>query len=260
MDDLNASVAATYDRENRGIPRLVARHIITLAPPFASTSIIHDNACGPAIVTSEILSKPSDASPPKISATDNSAAMIDVSVDLIRANGWTTVTAAVMDSGKLSFADDTFTHSFTNFLIPPQPSAVSEIYRTLRSAGTAIFTVWKFHGFVDLMRRCTKVIHPGAGSNGPPPVTEDVLRSQFEKSGFEKKDIEVQCHGEYLQFETLDDLNSLTEGPFGKFFTRDWSPEQVGRLPSVISQVLTPEEVKRQRLEMIAWVLIAKKE
>jgi len=260
MDDLNTSIAITYDRENRGIPRLMARYIITLTPPITSMSVVHDNACGPLVVTSEILSKLSDVNPPKILATDNSAAMINVSEDLIKANKWTTVTAAVMDSGKLSFGDDTFTHSFTNFLVPPQPSAASEIYRTLKSNGTAIFTGWKFHGFVDLMRRCTKVILPSAGAAGPPLLAEDVLRSQFEKAGFGTKDTELQSHVEYLQFETLDELNSLAEGPFGKFFTKDWGPEQIGRLPSVISEVLTPEEVNRNGLEMIAWIVIAKKE
>lgn len=127
-------------------------------------------------------------------------------------------------------------------------------------AGTAVFTAWKFHGFVDLMRRCTKNILPSAGPTGPPSITDEALRSSFEKAGFAKNAIEVQSHCEYLQFESMDDLISIAEGPFGKYFTKDWSAEQVGRLPSVIHEVLTVEEEERKSLEMSAWIVIAKKE
>ncbi|KAL5345034.1 hypothetical protein ACLOAV_009987 [Pseudogymnoascus australis] len=262
MDDLNNGIATTYDRENRGIPRLFARYITGLAPQVTSTSVIHDNACGPAVVTSEILSQVSLDITPSIAATDISPAMITASENIIKTNNWNAVTAAVMDSQSLSFEDNTFSHSFTNFLVPSQPGAPSEIYRTLKHGGTALFNVWKFHGFVDLMRRCSKNILVGSEAAGPLAnqwLTEAALRAQFETAGFQEHDIHVQTHCEYLRFEDLDDLISLTEGPFSKFFTKDWNAEEVQKIPDVVKQVLTAEELERKSLEMVAWVVIAKK-
>jgi ubiquinone/menaquinone biosynthesis C-methylase UbiE len=263
MDDLNKGIAATYDRENRGVPRLFARHITALLPPITNTSVIHDNACGPAVVTSEILSRvSSDGMPVSIAATDISPAMIAASDDIIKTQNWNCVTATIMNSQTLSFENDTFSHSFTNFLVPSQPGAPSEIYRTLKSGGTAVMTEWKYHGFVDLMKRCTKVIIPNAEALGllvnrwP---TEEALKAQFEMAGFGKNNIQVQSHCEYLAFENLDDLFSLFNGPFGKFFTKDWKAEEVDQIPEVIKQVLTAEELERESLEMIAWIVIAKK-
>src|SRR5690348_3481656 len=105
MDDLNNSIATTYDMENRGIPRLFARYITTFAPQIISDSVIHDNACGPAVVTSEILSHISSDTTPSIAATDISPMMVTVSEDIIKANKWNYVDAAVMDSQNLSFED-----------------------------------------------------------------------------------------------------------------------------------------------------------
>jgi len=260
MDELNNKVAASYDKENRGVPRLFARHIVALlAPSITEASVVHDNACGPAVVTSELIAK--IPSPPKIFATDNNPAMITASEDIVKINAWNTVTVSNVDSTTLSFGDDTFSHSFTNFLIPPQPGAFSEIYRTLQPGGTAVFTAWKSHGFVALMRRCVKIIFPDAEpKSGPPMATEDFLRGQFLKAGFRNGgDIQVLSHSESLRFESLDDLMTLVEGPFGKFFTQDWNAEDLGKLPEAVKQALTAEEAESKTLELSAWIVLAKK-
>ncbi|KFY92532.1 hypothetical protein V500_04154 [Pseudogymnoascus sp. VKM F-4518 (FW-2643)] len=112
------------------------------------------------------------------------------------------------------------------------------------------------------MRRCSKNILVSSEAAGPLAnqwLTEDALRAQFETAGFPKHDIQVQSHCEYLRFEDLDDLISLTEGPLGKFFTKDWNAEEVQKMPDVVKQVLTAEELERKSLEMVAWVVIAKK-
>ena len=261
MNNLNDNMAQTYDKENRGVPRLIARHIITLVPPINRESVVHDNACGPAIVTSEMLSTvPSNITPLRIEATDISAPMIEAASDVIKSNDWGFVNTSVMDSQKLSFENDTFSHSITNLLIPSAPPAVSEIYRTLKPGGTAVYTVWKSHGFLDLMRRSGGAIR---GNNGPtgmaPQPTAESLKAMFELAGFGGGEIVVQTHNDALPFKGLDDLNDLAVGPFGKFLTKDWSAEEVGRLPETIGKVLTAEELNTMSLEMVVWVIIAKK-
>jgi ubiquinone/menaquinone biosynthesis C-methylase UbiE len=261
MEELNNKIATAYDQENRGIPRLFARHIITVVPSITNSSIIHDNACGPAVVTSELLRALPDAKS-KIEATDITAPMIEASQDLIKTHGWTNVTASIMNAGELSFENDTFTHSFTNFIVPPHPNATSETYRTLKPGGVAVFTVWKSHGFIQLMRRCFKHIFPDippTGMLGSPPVTEELLRAQFGKAGFRAEEIEILDHQEDMKFDSLDDINSLTEGPFGKFFTKEWKDEDVKKLPGAVKEVLTEEERETKTLNMVAWVIVARK-
>lgn len=262
MENLVKDIALTYDRENRGIPRLIARHIITLTPQITNSSVIHDNACGPAIVTSEILSKASgDSLPSVVESTDIAPPMIEASKNIIQTNNWNVANAAVLDSQKLSFENDTFTHSFTNFLIPSTPAARSEIYRTLKPGGTAVYTMWKFQGFVDLIQRCSKTLSKvdGVTSGASLWPTEEAMRGEFEAAGFGKQDIEVQSHHEKLPFENLDDLLSLARGPFGKFLTKSWSEEDVAKLPETIEKVLTVEESEKKSLDMVAWVVIGKK-
>ena len=261
MKDLNDSIAATYNIENRGVCQLFARYIIGVAPPITRTSIIHDNACGPAIVTSEILSTGSKtAAPSKIEATDLSPQMIKAAEEAVQAYNWKIVNATVQNSEKLSFENDTFSHSFTNFLVPRTPASSSEIHRTLKPGGTAIYTAWKLHGFIDIMKRCREAIPvKSVAMPSPPSPTKDSLTEEFLAAGFLKDDIEIHSHCVMFPFEDLNDLQNFADGPFGKFLTKSWSAEEVEQLPEAIGKVLTGGELERKSLEMEAWIVVAKK-
>ncbi|CAJ2500238.1 Uu.00g030910.m01.CDS01 [Anthostomella pinea] len=183
------AVAQGYEEQ---LPAMtaVAKTTVTLAPTVTSESVIHDNACGPGVVTSAILSqfKGSGQSAPKIIATDIAPAM----VELAAKNG-PTVDARVMDAKKLdAISSGTLTHSFTNFLFvrgweeQDMVSFASEIYRTLAPGGTAVKAVWKYHEWHNVVRdAAVKTRSNGADLIPQQPWSEEMVRDVFIKAGFD---------------------------------------------------------------------------
>ncbi|EPS37137.1 hypothetical protein H072_9278 [Dactylellina haptotyla CBS 200.50] len=113
--------------------------------PISEESVIHDNACGPAIVTSSILDS-NTGSVPRIFATDYAQGMIDVANTYKERKGWDSVTVQFMDGQALEFEDEKFTHSISSlgvFLFPDDKKGLSEMYRTLKPGGWIGVTSWK---------------------------------------------------------------------------------------------------------------------
>ncbi|KAK6506566.1 hypothetical protein TWF506_011471 [Arthrobotrys conoides] len=113
--------------------------------PIDSNSVIHDNACGPAVATGEILSQ-GISPPPKIFATDYAQGMIDITRSYKERRGWDSVTVQQMDGQALSFEDEKFTHSISSlgvFMFPDGKKGLSEMYRTLKPGGWIGVTSWK---------------------------------------------------------------------------------------------------------------------
>lgn len=262
MEEILLKIARSYDQSNRGVPRLHARHIAQLSSPIDENSVVHDNGCGPVVVTEELFASLGDKPRNfKVEATDNSPPMIVVSNDIVKANGWDNVTVSLQDSTKLLFPDNTFTHSFVNFLVPIQSEEFGAIYRTLKPGGETLYTNWKDHDFVNLMHRCIAIIFPDKHNGGAKnmKLDERKLRTFFEQGGFRKEDVDIASHKELLHFKDKDDLMDLVNGPFGRFFTKDWKEEELARLPDVVDEALTPAERESKSLNMVAWVVRAKK-
>lgn len=254
-------VAVNYNRDNGGIPQLFAKHIASISTPITSKSIIHDNACGPAVVTTYLLSKNS-THPARLEATDVAPAMVGSSSAIATAHGWDFVKATEMDANKLAFADNTFTHSFTNMLIPTQPAAISEIYRTLQPDGTALYTAWKFHGIMDLWRRNAELIFSAdeAKERSFSPVqSEASIKALFTNAGFDPEKFQIVVHTEQWAFDGIAGLVELSKTTTGRFFTRTWTDEDREKVPGVLPQALTDGETASQTLEMQAWVVTATK-
>lgn len=272
---LNDTLSKSYERENRGLPRLFARYVLSQLPPMDKGSLVHDNACGPAIVTSEILSghvPPGTHCAPTdivITATDISVPMISAAEDLIKVNKWPNVSAEVLDSQDLAacgIKDDIFTHSITNFglfMLEDCSAGARSIYRSLRHGGTAAITTWKYHGFVDLLARTSEVVRPDAELTGVLrnkwPIKEritDILTG----AGFQADNIDMQARREWLTFTDEQDLADLMTGQIAKYATKDWTDEERARIGEVAGDVLTLEERRDRRLAMDAWVVIATKQ
>jgi ubiquinone/menaquinone biosynthesis C-methylase UbiE len=68
----------------------------------------------------------------------------------VKQKGWKDVRAEVMNSEDLMFSNDTFTHSFANFLmaVSDRDKVASEMYCTLRPGGTAFATIWETFGWL----------------------------------------------------------------------------------------------------------------
>lgn len=169
--------ASNYDATS-AVMKDVAAHLIALSPPLTSSSVIHDNAAGPGIVTGEILSLPqfTNGKPPTIHATDYSTAMIRALHDRAKREGWppSALHAQAMDSMDLSaFAANTFTHTYMAaaiFLIPDPVKAIREIHRTLALNGVALVTTFEKQGFISIFQGVQRAIRPDAPLwNGPCP-------------------------------------------------------------------------------------------
>ncbi|TLD32884.1 hypothetical protein PspLS_00724 [Pyricularia sp. CBS 133598] len=182
--------------------RLFAADAISLAPPITSSSVVHDNGCGPGIVTAEVLARCCGGhdhhkhqhyfpflhaqAPPRIEATDISPAMTSAA-----ARRGPSVRAQVMDSRHLSGLDDgVFSHSFSGFVVLGMSTAdgarvVSEMRRTLRPGGTGILTAWAELGYVDLFESVARATKPDAEVDTSRAVlSERGLRGMLELGGF----------------------------------------------------------------------------
>lgn len=263
----NDSSAKDYDHENRGIPRLFARLLVSILPELSPSLVVHDNACGPAVVTSEIHRTSSDATTqwPKIVATDLSEPSISVAKTLAETNGWQNVEAAVMDSMDLRGIDDgTFDISITNFgIFSDFGKAAAEVYRTLKSGGVGFLTVWKFHGFLDLLRRISDIVRPEVAHEGHLRgkfMSKDAVVEMMMKAGFKRQGVEVQEHREWLRFEDEQDLKVfMTTGKIAQFTIKGWEEDQKEMIPAVLSQALTDDERRLKAMAMDGWVITAKK-
>lgn len=86
-----------------------------------------------------------------------------------------------------------------------------------------------------------------------------MLRGIFEKAGFAAENVDVKLHSEQHAFAGVKDLASLVDTPFAKLFTKGWEREDELKIPGLLEQALTEEEVETQSVKMIAWVVVAKK-
>ncbi|TLS22873.1 uncharacterized protein PpBr36_06203 [Pyricularia pennisetigena] len=190
--------------------RLFAADAISLAPPITSSSVVHDNGCGPGIVTAEVLARcrgghnvgkhqhhfpflptahDAAAAPPRIEATDISPAMTSAA-----ARRGPSVRAQVMDSRHLAGLDDgVFSHSFSGFVVLGMSTAdgarvVSEMRRTLRPGGTGVLTAWAELGYVDLFESVARAAKPDAEVDTARAVlSERALRGMLELGGFSSR-------------------------------------------------------------------------
>ncbi|KAI4142942.1 MAG: hypothetical protein LQ340_007152 [Diploschistes diacapsis] len=127
----------------------VSRQMLARAPKMGPESTVHDNACGNGVVTQAIIETQTPANV-TIHATDIGSTMCEATAALASEHAaWASrVKTAVMPSEKLTFADDTFTHSYGNFVIFMAQDAekvASEMFRTLRPAargGVGYVTTW----------------------------------------------------------------------------------------------------------------------
>lgn len=222
--------AANYEDSTGGCTRDLARHIISLADPITSNSIIHDNACGPGIVAQEIVGRDVLArSPPDsnfnltIHCTDRSEAMIEITKEgyggCESANSMresfphVNVNFHVSPAERLPFPDHTFTHSFTNCGILHFDDGLAgarEILRTLKSGAIAVITSWKELKAFEIVRE----VQRACGHQEPlfrPPVDEKwfkakTLETALKDAGF--KDVRVDTKTVHVAGADVKDLCS----------------------------------------------------
>ncbi|TGO31566.1 hypothetical protein BHYA_0520g00010 [Botrytis hyacinthi] len=147
-DSFNTQTS-TCERRLGGSTRRVIEYATSLLSGLPENPNILDSACGPAYIY----------------AADVASGMIALLENLINLNGWQDrVETSVMDSVSLSYADEIFDVSITNFGIffysDPIISA-KELNRTLKSGGKAVVTCWKEVPFYPILHAVQAIIRPG---------------------------------------------------------------------------------------------------
>ncbi|KAL3482715.1 S-adenosyl-L-methionine-dependent methyltransferase [Aspergillus germanicus] len=269
------NAAAIYDRHNKDTTTTIARFMLSLAPRPDAHSGILDNACGTGALTFSLLGtfqtpEKSGRRSPRVYAVDIAPAMVEAVIHKSRA--WAvpegTIQTAVMDAQNLSFADDTFTHSYMNFGIFFLPDAIrgaAEIYRTIKPGGSAFISTWQTLGYLDLLRTSERIVRPQDKDEAVfRPMysaewfTEEKLRSTLIAGGFEDHRITVHTKSTALVGDDLDGLVETMLLPFRNKMD-GWSEDERVRLRDVIKEGLAEKEQRRCGVDMVAFVAVAVK-
>ncbi|QDS74535.1 hypothetical protein FKW77_007597 [Venturia effusa] len=257
--------AHKYETQSAGVTKALGVQLLSLLPPITTNSILHDNACGPGIITTSIHTECTKAStePPRIFATDFSRGMVDALQDIIDTHKLKSVTAQVMDGSDLSpFEDNKFTHSITNFGIFAFPDAVAgvkHIHRTLKPGGVAAISTWKHPGNIFFVNQVLQELAPGLGEWFPVKewLKEARLRNTLEEGGFRKEQIDI------LERETkwnIDDFEATVELFNGAFFDQakvGLTEAQKDSWEDAVRKVLKARNGKG--IDMAAWLAVATK-
>lgn len=257
--------ASEYEKQSGGVTRRISQQVLALLPPITPSSIIHDNACGPGIVTLDILSQATKtgSSFPTIFATDFNQSMVAELHRIIDDKDLKTVTAQVMDGSNLSaFEDEMFTHSITNFGIFAFPDAIAgvkHILRTLKPGGSAAITTWKYPGNIYFINEILQVLAPGVAewSPGKEWMEEKHLRGVIEKAGFENSKVEVVERRALWKIEDWEYTALFFDAPIWDDAKAGLSHDQKERWKIVVRNML--KERMGTDLDMVAWVAIARK-
>lgn len=285
------SGAARYEASTGGCTYDLARSILSLLPPITSGSIIHDNACGPAIVARSVLTSlnhrfplPTPDYTLTMHCTDKSTSMISLAESALQSTPSTpaklplfphvTIHFASTPSENLSFPDNYFTHSITNCGILWFEDArigAQEIHRTLRPGATVVVTSWKVLGQFDVVRQAQKAC--GYEELFRPPVDEKWFEARYlqdflREVGFE--DVRVLERTVHFAARNVQELCGHLIGLVG-LLNRDSDGEaerEFGRQLEVAASKVV-EKVERQcddgkteelvGISMVALVCIARK-
>lgn len=266
------SVIDIYEHRVGHACRAVASHLPPLLRSFpASGGTVLDNACGTGAASEEFLKKfptaeiyAADVVPPMVMAFKAIVASkpeLQKQVKEVR----------IEDGQSLTFADDSFDASITNFGIfffPDPVAGAKQIYRTLKPGGTAAVTLWKKFGFKPLLWEIQDQIRP-ANPLTELPLMEPwcdsaLLETTLKEGGF--KEVEFHVVKEAFWGKDKEDFKLVMLENLSAMTARNWTDEERGRLPAMISKVIDDQQDQfcvtdgpRVGCMMEAWVALAVK-
>ncbi|KAH7138072.1 S-adenosyl-L-methionine-dependent methyltransferase [Dendryphion nanum] len=266
------SVINVYEHRIGHACRAVASHIPALIKPFPSSGgTVLDNACGTGAASEEFLKEfptadifAADVVPPMVQSFK---ALIATKRELQNQ----VKEVRLEDAQSLTFPDDTFDASITNFgifFLPDPVAGARQIYRTLKPGGTAAVTAWKTFGFKPILWEIQKQLQP-ANPLTELPLMEPwcdsaLLERTLKDGGFKNVSFTVVKEG--LWGKSKDDFKLVLHENLGALTARNWTEEERAQLPSLISKIVDEEQDKfcvtdgpKVGCMMEAWVAIATK-
>lgn len=251
-------VAEVYDSRSKMMS--FAPALIALAPPITNTSIVLDNACGPGVITDGI--KTQSIPPARLCAVDVSPGMIET----LRQKALPGVEAEVMDAQKLSFRDDTFTHSFTNmgiFLFPNPEKGAAEIYRTLKPGGIAVVTSIKQVGWPRIFQAAQRTVRPEAplfnGMLAEEWATKEKLDAVLQAGGFLSIDVSITTVESSMQGAQQKPFVDSIAAEATAVITEGWSQEEKQQFDSALQEQIQVSMTDNEVFEIVVWAAAAKK-
>ncbi|KAH8773527.1 S-adenosyl-L-methionine-dependent methyltransferase [Diaporthe sp. PMI_573] len=244
---------------------------LKIIPPFRVGDVIHDNACGSGAITESIMA----LNPPDIhiEATDINEQFTQGVAAIAADKSWP-VTTANMPAQKLTFPDENFNLSFTNFAfhcLGDHDSAAAQIYRSLKPGGSAMASIWTFMPHVDALQHAHWRTR---GKYGPMPTLlplegfkEPDLLKTLELGGFKPDNIScqnVECHLRVPDLKRWAQLawSYLGHTPSG------WSPSDEDKwdeaIEDIVEQLHSGDGISHNDkgetvMRMIACIGVAKK-
>jgi len=244
--------------------RLLEQILRKLQPSLTPSSVLHDNACGPGTATTAIISY-TGFEPSLIEATDFSPAMIDVLSKEISAENWKNVRSSVMDSHELTFPDNTFTTSITNFSIftfQDPLKCMQEVRRTLKPDGLAIVSTWKRFTVSNLIHTAQRAVRPDAQLMKVPRaefMEEGYLRDLIAEAGFLSDKIQVWDIGTTIQGQDSVGVREFMLGDSTASARAGWTEEEQARWEGAIDSAIEEEKIRNGGIKMEAWIVTARK-
>lgn len=237
--------ADAYEAATGGGTRELAQHAISLIAglkPLTSESKILDNACGTGIVTDIILQS---GIQPEIHAVDFAENMVNIARG--RFSSHPNVHTAVMAGEKLSFPDDTFTHSITNLglmFFTDADKGAREIARTLRPDGVAVVTGWSMRAPFKIIQEVQEQVRPD-DTSFKPPVSDTWLDPEHTKAVLSRAGLDVHAstaHDVHMGSETADGLADIL-AQFGSKALKSWSEEEEEKAAEVVKKIVRERAV-----------------
>jgi SAM-dependent methyltransferase len=266
------SVIDVYEHRIGHVCRAVASHIPALLQSFPSSGgTVLDNACGTGAASEEFLKKFPNAD---IFAADVVLPMVEAFKAVMATKPELqkqVKEVRVEDAQALTFADDTFDASITNFglfFLPDPVAGAKQIYRTLKPGGTAVVTLWKVFGFKPILWDIQDQLKPANPLTElplmepwcDPALTEKTLK----EGGFGQVEFTVVKEG--LWGKEKEHFKTVLLENLGTMAMHNWTEEERAQLPAYISKVVDEQQGKfcitdgaKVGVQMEAWVAIATK-
>ncbi|KAL6709071.1 hypothetical protein ACN47E_001887 [Coniothyrium glycines] len=175
-----------YNTTGGAVTQQFAQHNLTLIPPIPSGSIIHDNCCGAGTVSRLLLSSPQAPADLELHATDTDQIFLDALQQDVTSNGWP-VHVSNQRAEKLSFPENSFTHSITNigifFTTGAGLDGAREVYRTPKPGGIAVVNCWEALAWLTPFKQTHQILRPDIPYPTPRILWNDGTQLQRVMSG-----------------------------------------------------------------------------